>query len=257
MKRTGLHQLAVFAALLALLSVATGAVVTNASKPGAAAMLPPAVHRTTGELALVLLLAVAAGVFASPAMRQVRGAVIGAVALGAAAGFSYSVPVLHALSAQLFFGAMACIVVMTSESWERPADKADVSAWPVLAKLANAAPVLVVLQISMGAAYRHKAMGVLPHMGGAMVVALAMLGLSVFLLQNFPHHNSLRTAAVTALAVTLTQISLGVAVFVMGLLEFDVTTVGLISAIAHVSTGALTLGAGCLLALQFRRCTAA
>ena len=257
MKRTGIHQLSVAAAILTLISVASGAFVTNAAKPGGHDMIPPAIHRTAGEIALVLLLAVAAGVFSSAEMRRLRGVVTGAIAMGAVAGFSYGVPVMHALAAQLFFAVVACIPLLTSDAWNQAAEPADARAWPMLAKLANAAPILVILQISMGAAYRHKAMGVLPHMGGAMVVALAMLGLSVFLLQNFPEHKALRKAAVNGLVVTLAQVTLGVAVFVMGLLEFDVTTAGLSSAVAHVAVGALTLRAAVYMSLQFRRCTAA
>jgi hypothetical protein len=259
MKPSLLHQLAILTAVLALVSIATGAFVTSEKSPSRQqfSMVSPGLHQITGEVAVVLLLVVAGGIFAAASLRRLRIFAGAAVALGAVAGFTFGAPILHAFIAQLFFGVVACLVPFTSASWEKGAEPFDSRPWPALVPLASVTPFLVVLQVSLGAAYRHKAFGVMPHMGGAMLVALAVLGVSVFVMQSLPENRSIGRAAVIALTITLIQVTLGVVVFVMGLLDVDTTLAALISAVAHVSTGALTLAASAFLAIQIRRSAAA
>lgn len=259
MQRSLLHQLALFASLLAILSMITGAIETSNGTPAGQqlAQIPLAVHRGMGEAALLLALVMAVGVFTAPAMMWLRGLAVAAVALGAAAGFSYGVPVAHACIAPLFFAAVATIASLTSASWQTAPEPFDAKRWPALRKLALMIPIVVVLQIMLGAAYRHKAMGVLPHLAGAMLVALSILGLSVFILQTLPGNRGLRSAAILALTVTLIQITLGMAVLVMGMLDAEGTLAALLSAVAHVTNGALTLSTGSLLAIQVQRAAGA
>jgi len=116
-------------------------------------------------------------------------------------------------------------------------------------------PFLVIVQISLGAAYRHKVLGVMPHMAGAMLVVLPLLVVSVLLLQNFPAHPTLRPVAIAAMSVVLLQASLGIAAFVMRLMDFDTSKGFLFLAATHVCVGALTLAASVVLALEVRRCS--
>lgn len=259
MRRPLIHQLAILAAVLALLSIATGAFVTSQNLPEGEhfSLVSPGLHRLAGEMAVVMLLVVAGGIFSSAILQRLRAFAGIAVALGAAAGFTYGMPVLHAFVAQLLFASLACLVLFTSASWEKGPETFEAKRWPKLVPLASTTPLLVMLQVSLGAAYRHKVFGVMPHMGGAMLVALAVLGICVFVMQNLPENRTLGRASALALTVTLIQVTLGVAVFVMGLLDVDNTLAAIISAAAHVSTGALTLAASCILALQIRRCAAA
>ena len=69
--------------------------------------------------------------------------------------------------------------------------------------------MLVLIQIVLGVAYRHKQTGVLPHIGWAVVVALALLTLPVMLLQQFGQHPSLRPAALAVLSIALLQVRWG------------------------------------------------
>jgi heme A synthase len=150
---------------------------------------------------------------------------------------------LHAILAQLIFG----ITVFISHT-SRPCPPEAES----IRRFALAIPPLVLLQTALGAAYRHKATGVLPHMGGAMIVVLLTLLVCVIILQRLQKPGPLRTAAISLMSVVLVQISLGIAAFLMRLLDADETPVFAWIAVAHVTTGALTLGASVILAMQFR-----
>jgi heme A synthase len=259
MRRSLVHRLAILAAVFGLLSIATGAFVTSGKAPDAQQFFlgSPVLHRSTGEVAVALMLVAAGGIFAAASLHRLRAFAGTAVVLGAAAGITSGTPVLHAFVAQIFFAAVASLALFTSAYWEKSAEPFDAKHWPALVPLASLTPFLVVIQIALGAGYRHKAFGVMPHMGGAMLVTMTILCLCVFVMQSLPGNRSLGKASMTALIVTLIQVTLGVVVFVMGLLDVDNTLAAIVSAAAHVSTGALTLAASSFLAIQIRRSAAA
>ena len=168
------------------------------------------------------------------------------------AGAGLAVP--HAIAAPLFLGAVVLIAVYTSIDWLSGPQTVSFAETPYLPLAAFWTPPLVLVQISLGALYRHKVFGVLPHMAGAMVVAGLVLVTSVMLLQNLPGHPTLRPIAIGAMCVFLLQVSLGIATLVMRLLDFDTSPGFVFLAAAHVCTGALTLAASLLLAVEVRRC---
>jgi hypothetical protein len=114
----------------------------------------------------------------------------------------------------------------------------------------KAAPALVLLQIILGAAYRHKAIGVMPHMAGAMLVAGLLLVVCTMVLQRFPQSAPLRNTAGALLAIVLLQVSLGIAVFVMRLLDVETTPAFLPLAVTHVTVASLVLAATTALAIR-------
>jgi len=258
MRRPLIHQLAILTAVLAWISIATGAVVTSENLPEGRqfSLFTAGQHRAPGEAAVALLLVAAGGIFASVQLRRLRGFTGITVILGAAAGFTFRVPILHAFLAPLFFASAVCLALFTSASWEKRPERFGARRFPKLVPLAAVTPFLVTVQIALGAAYRHQALGVMPHLAGAMLVALAVLGLCVFVMQSLPENRALNRTAAVALTVTLIQVTLGIAVFVMGMLDADTTLVALLSAIGHVSTGALVLAASSVFALQIRRAAA-
>jgi len=109
------------------------------------------------------------------------------------------VSISHACLAQLFFAALVAIAVTTSPAWSRGPELVSDYGWPSNRSLAILTPVLVLLQIALGAAFRQKALTLLPHVLGAMFVALVILLESIFVLQQFPTHRALRPAAKTLL----------------------------------------------------------
>ena len=90
-------------------------------------------------------------------------------------------------------------------------------------------------------------------MGGATLVAgLTLIG-CILILQRNPDHPSLKPRATALICVVLLQVSLGIAVFIMRLLDMDNSIALAVAAAAHVTTGALTLAAGTILTKEYRR----
>jgi heme A synthase len=112
---------------------------------------------------------------------------------------------------------------------------------------------VVFLQIALGAAYRHDVTGVMPHIAVAMGVAFLALIVCSVVLQNFPEPKSMRRAAVALIAIVLTQVCLGIAAFVMLLLNFTASLVFVPVTVGHVTVGAATLAASVVMAIEVRR----
>lgn len=163
------------------------------------------------------------------------------------------ISIAHACLAQLFFSVTVAIAIFTSRNWQQGPDHVEDYGWPSLRSLAVLTPVLVLLQIGLGAGFRHRAFGLLPHVIGAMIVPLVILLVGAFVLHQFPKHRALRPAAVGLLAITGVQIVLGIVAYVarMNAAEYPLTMV--LTTVAHVATGGLTLAASVVLAIQIRR----
>jgi cytochrome c oxidase assembly protein subunit 15 len=163
------------------------------------------------------------------------------------------VSVTHTCLAQLFFSLTVAMCVFTSKSWLEGPEYVEDHGWPSMRSLAIALPVFVLGQIALGASFRHGAMGVLPHIIGAMIVALVILMAGMFALQQYPNHKMIRPAAITLLSITGIQLMLGITAFLMRLLQ-DQHPVGMvISTVAHVAVGALTLASSITLSILIRR----
>jgi cytochrome c oxidase assembly protein subunit 15 len=164
-----------------------------------------------------------------------------------------AVSVSHACLAQLFFSTTVAIAIFTSQSWQNGAETVEDYGKPSLRSLALLIPALVLVQIALGAAFRHGAMTVIPHILGAMVVAAAILIVCAFVLHQFPEHRALRPTAVTLMAVTSVQVLLGIGAYYTRLEALRNPLAMVILTVAHVATGALTLASSVALAIQIRR----
>jgi cytochrome c oxidase assembly protein subunit 15 len=164
-----------------------------------------------------------------------------------------AVSVSHACLAQLFFSTTVAIAIFTSRSWQSGPEMVEDYGKPSLRSLSVVIPALVLAQIALGAAFRHGAMTVLPHILGAMVVAAAILIVCAFVLHQFPEHRALRPAATTLMAVTFIQVLLGVGAYYARLDATRNPLAMVIITVAHVATGALTLASSIALAIQIRR----
>jgi heme A synthase len=161
--------------------------------------------------------------------------------------------ITHALMAPLFFAAVVAIVVVTSPGWSRGPEHASDYGWPSMRSLAILTPIVVVLQILLGAAFRQKTLTLLPHVLGAMFVALVILLESIFVLQQFPTHRALRPAAKTLLGVAFGQVFLGLTALIMKSMADDTATPVVITIAAHVTGGSLTLATTIVLSILIRR----
>jgi cytochrome c oxidase assembly protein subunit 15 len=164
-----------------------------------------------------------------------------------------AVSVSHACLAQLFFSATVAITLFTSENWQRGPQMVEDHGSPSLRSLAVVAPSLVLVQIALGAAFRHGALSVIPHILGAVVVALALLILGGFVLHQFPQHQALRRSAIAMLVITLAQVFLGMEAYFARLDAAEHPLSMVLLTVAHVAVGALTLASAVVLAIQIRR----
>jgi len=159
----------------------------------------------------------------------------------------------HACLAQLFFSVTVAIAVFTSKKWQEGPEPVEDYGWPSLRTLAILTPVLILVQIALGAGFRHRAFGLLPHVIGAMLVPLVILLTGIFVLQQFPKHRSLRPAAVALLTITGVQVFLGIIAYVARINAAEYPLAMVLTTVAHVATGGLTLAASVVLAIQIRR----
>ncbi len=251
-----LHRLAVLTGVCALLLVASGACVTDYDGGPPPPVLIAQGHRLAAVAVGILTLALAIwlSVGAQPAWLLRLGWITFAAFLAEGA-LGIKTPLLHAFLAQLFFAATAAVAVFTSADWKRGAELVQDQGWPSLRSLSTVALVLVLTQVWLGAAFRHQAAGLMPHMVGAIVVAIVILMICMFVMQQFPEHRSLRPAANVLLAITLTQVVLGITALTTRMMAPDNTATlpVLLATVVHVVTGALTLACTVVLVIQVRR----
>ena len=162
----------------------------------------------------------------------------------------------HACLAQLFFSTTVAMALFTSEGWRRGAQRVDDDGAPPLHILAVAVSLCVFLQLALGASARHQAIGILPHIVGALVATGMVLWVTVRVLMHHTSHVALRQSALALLSVTFLQVFLGIAAYMSRLATADAPQpmplmVGF--TVAHVAVGALTMAASVVLAIQVFR----
>jgi heme A synthase len=144
-------------------------------------------------------------------------------------------------------------LVLATPGWNQPVQPVPAGSFSALRPAAIATPFAVFTQIVLGALYRHQVTGIMPHMLMAMVVALLTLVVSAVVLQNFSESAELKRAAALLLSAVLLQVCLGIAVFLLLLLNGSDTVAFLWLATAHVTTGTLVLATSILMAIEARR----
>jgi len=165
-----------------------------------------------------------------------------------------AVSILHACTAQAFFTLVCSIALFTSPAWKRstlPVENAS-----SLRGLVLAPPICVFLQLALGASYRHKVLGLIPHVTGAIIVAAVVFFVGVFALLQMRELHSIRNWAIAALVITGCQVFLGVAAYMARVATADdpqPMAIMVWFTVAHVAVGALTLAVNTLLAIQVRR----
>ncbi len=265
-----LHRYAVIVSIVLVVVIGIGGSVTTlaefaATAPAQTASIQSiptaAVHAAGGVLATLLVLIAALWVAFSRQRRAVQitawaGAALAAIssALGMSdqASASVTVAIVHACLAPVILSLMVSLVVLTAPADSSSEEPLLLPGGGKLRIAALAGPPLALIQIIFGALYRHKAIGVLLHMGGALVVSLLTLIVCVAIMQQITHSIPLRNAAVVAMIVVLTQLSLGIAAFVMRLLDADTGTLFLAATVLHVTVGSMTLASTALLAIYAR-----
>ncbi len=256
------HIASLAAAALAAVVIVTGAYITSseiAARQAQSSFVPnEIVHLVLGGALLILAFGLAFLGRSLPSATRVMGWIgAGFVALIVALGWrgaplSPAMGVLHALASHLYFAVAVVAVFTTSAHWNRAPELAD-SGRPFLRPLAAATPPVVLIQIALGALYRHDVIGVLLHVAVAMAVALLALILASVVLQNYPRPPALRFSAGTLIGVILVQVSFGIAALVLVLLNFTDNAYFIAATVAHVLVGAATLAASIVMAIEIWR----
>ena len=179
------------------------------------------------------------------------------------------ISISHAGLAQLFFALVVSLGIFTSPGWRARFGRSEPLDDPLLARLGLAVPVLVYLQILLGATMRHNDAGLaipdfplafgrlLPpewslgislhfaHRLGAVAVTVAAVALIVRVLRVHRHRSELARPALLLGTVLLAQIGLGAWTVWSGL-QPHINT-------AHVATGGLLWVVSVALALRVHR----
>lgn len=158
--------------------------------------------------------------------------------------YKAAIAVPHALVAQSFFGLIVAMAVFTSRSWfeSRQAlpDRGSIG----LRKLATICVAAVLIQLVLGAGFRHGAFGIAPHIAGAAIVAVLIVATSVIALRRYRDDRFLTRPAKLAIGLLGIQITLGIAAYVarLGSIADPQPLEPMISlTVAHLAVGALTL----------------
>jgi heme a synthase len=162
------------------------------------------------------------------------------------------ISISHACLAQLFFSTTVLIALFTSADWARETTMVEDACSPSLHLLAAAVPLCVLAQLALGAAARHKALGVLPHVIGAAIVTGMILWLVVRALVHAP----LRGSALVLLTIAISQVFLGIAAYMSRIATLDAVqpmAVMVGFTVAHVAVGALTMAASVVMLVQVLR----
>jgi cytochrome c oxidase assembly protein subunit 15 len=166
----------------------------------------------------------------------------------------------HACLAQLFFSTTVAIAMFTSRWWLREPDVASEDAAHPIRAWSLAAPFFVLGQLALGAAARHKAIGSIYHICGSPLVTFVVLWVSLRILLHYSRNSELRTGALTLIAVTFTQVFLGIAAYMSRIAYADAVQpmpLMVTFTVLHVAVGALTLATSVALAILVRRNVAA
>lgn len=164
------------------------------------------------------------------------------------------VSITHACLAELFFSTTCAIALFTSDAWRRGAEPVEASGF--FTRHPAVLPLIVLGQVALGAAFRHKALDLVLHAAGAAVATGAVLIAAISILMHYPRHGALRGTAVTLLTITFSQVFLGVGAFMSRVATADAPQpmpVMVAFTVAHVAVGALTMAFSVLMAIQIRR----
>jgi heme a synthase len=159
----------------------------------------------------------------------------------------------HATLAQLFFITTVSITLFTSRWWQSDLAPLEDSASPQLRSLAALTTAAIFLQLILGAGFRHGAFGIVPHLIGAVVVLFLVIFTGRTVRKRFGKIRDLRRWGILLQSFLGIQILLGLAAYwavVRAAQEAQPTSVYVVTTVAHVLGGALTLAASVALTLS-------
>jgi cytochrome c oxidase assembly protein subunit 15 len=267
-----IHRYAVFTACCTFLLLIAGALVTSndagLSIPdwplAYGSLTPPMVggiryeftHRVIATCIGLLTIGLAIGLWNAGNRHWMRwlglAALGGIIAQGILGGMTvrmYQPPAVsaaHATLAQLFFSTVVAIAVFTSSWWNAQLAEVEDAGTPRVRSLAVWALAAVFFQLVLGAAFRHKAFGIIPHLIGAVVVTILIFMTAGALKRRFPGVPPLRNCAKILHILIGVQLLLGAGAYWSRLYAArfpQPIPVMVTMTVIHTVTGALVLAA--------------
>lgn len=149
--------------------------------------------------------------------------------------------------------SLLCFIAV--DAWPGTDVTVEDSGKPTVWALARITPPAILLQVFMGAMYRHAITNVALHVVGAMFVGglIMFAGISVMILPGVG--KALRRVSGALLGVTVVQFMLGIYAYVSRITAEENGVVAGIShvAVSHIVTGGLTMGLSVVLAILVYR----
>jgi cytochrome c oxidase assembly protein subunit 15 len=150
----------------------------------------------------------------------------------------------HATLAQIFFCLAASLAFFTRADWRWDEPKLEDASTPSLQHLSVATTSAILVQLILGAVYRHSGMGVEPHIVGACVITLLVTWVVARIIMKFSQARALLRPALWLATLLMLQLSLGMGAYLVKMAGrnaprplppvVNMTT-------AHVAVGALVL----------------
>jgi len=223
-------------------------------------------HRMIAATVGLLTVILAVWVWLKEPRRWVRwvsgAAVLAVIAQGVLGGITVlfylpvAISVGHATLAQSFFCTTVSLALFTRVDWRWDETKIEDLSAPSLRQLSVMTSAAILLQLVLGAAFRHNGIGIVPHIVVAMVVTLLVTWAAMRVFTKFRSERRLARLAATLVGLLVAQLFLGVGAYMMKLAArnapqplppvVNVTT-------AHVAVGALVLATSVVLALHVFR----
>ena len=278
-----LHRYAVFVAFSTFILIIAGALVTSndagLSVPDwptsfGSFRMPRMVggvmfehgHRMIAGTVGILTIILALLIWLSDSRRWIKwvagGAVLAVLAQAALGGITvlFYLPVAvstsHATLGQIFFCLTASLALFTGVGWRWDEPKIEDPSVPTLRLLTAVTTGLILVQLVVGAVYRHSGKGLDLHIVGAGVVTMFVAYLVTRMLLKFSQTPQLLRPALALGGLLVVQISLGLASYVVKMADrtapqplppvVNTTT-------AHVAVGALVLLSSLYLTYQAHR----
>ena len=273
-----MHRYAVFTASCTFLLLIAGALVTSndagLSIPdwplAYGSLTPPMVggiryeftHRVIATCIGLLTIGLAAWLWKAENRAWMRwlgvAALGGVIAQGILGGMTVrmfqppAVSAAHATLAQLFFSTIVAIAVFTSPWWSREVAPVEDPKTPHVRSLVVWTTVAVFLQLILGAAFRHKGFGIIPHLIGAVIVTILIFVTAGVLKRRFSNMPALRNCAKVLHILIGVQLLLGGGAYWSRIYaaQFPQPIAVMVAlTVVHTVTGALVLAATLVTAL--------
>jgi heme a synthase len=160
---------------------------------------------------------------------------------------------IHATLAQIFFLTTVALVYYTGAGARSPAAPLDDSGSPRVATLGLWTTGVILVQLVLGAGFRHGAFGILPHLVGVVVVAFMIIWTGRDAKARFGNVPPIRRGVAFLHATFGTQFLLGLGAYwavAKAANESQPTMTYVVLTVSHVLVGALVLAASVTLTLS-------